>query len=206
MKGRLITFEGIEGSGKSTQVAYLADYLTKKGYAVVSTREPGGTTIGEALRALILHSEKEPVHPKTELFLYLADRAEHLQQIILPALEKGKIVLCDRFTDSTLIYQGYARGLSFPEMNTLLSFAADAVVPDMTFLLDLPVKKGRTRLKGRKEVNRLDREADPFHEKIRKGYLALAKKGPTRIHLINANADKETVFAQIQKVTDALLP
>jgi dTMP kinase len=204
MQGAFITFEGGEGSGKSTQLVRLADYLEKKGYPVVSTREPGGTAIGTGIRSLLLDGKQ--VAYKTELFLCLADRAQHLQEVILPALSAHKVVLCDRFTDSTLIYQGYARGLDFPEMKALLSYAAEAVVPDLTFLFDIDIKKGQSRLKGRKEKNRLDQETELFRQKVRQGYLALAKSGPSRIHLIHADQTENAIFLTIQKKIDAFLP
>ncbi len=206
MKGYFITFEGIEGSGKSTQMARLANYLGKKGYPVIQTREPGGTQIGKKIRSLLLAGEKDSVAPKTEFFLCLADRAQHLHEVILPALADCKVVLCDRFTDSTLIYQGYARGLLFSEMNALLAFAAEAAVPDRTFLLDIHVKKGLLRVQKRGGVNRLDRERSSFHQKVRKGYLALARLRPKRICLVHADQSEDRVFAQIQKGIDDLLP
>ena len=202
MKSALITFEGIEGSGKSTQIALLAGYLKGKGYPVVQTREPGGTKLGEAIRSLILHGADHAVSAKAEFFLYLADRAQHMQEVILPELRNNRIVLCDRFTDSTLIYQGYVREIGFPDLKMALSFAADAVVPDITFVLDMDVKKGLARLKGRKEKNRLDQESMAFHQKIRDGYLALVQQGQKRFHLIHADQNEADVFSQIQKVVD----
>lgn len=206
MKRFLVTFEGGEGSGKSTQLVRLADYLEKKGYPVVRTREPGGTKIGTKIRSLLLDEKTAGIGYKTELFLCLADRAQHLQEVILPALADHKVVLCDRFTDSTLIYQGYARGLDFPEMKVLLSYAAEAVVPDLTFLFDIDIKTGQSRLQGRKEKNRLDHETELFHQKVRQGYLALAKSGPSRIRLIHADQTENAIFSIVQKEIDAFLP
>ena len=206
MEGCLITFEGGEGSGKSTQLGHIADYLLKKGYPVIQTAEPGGTEVGKAIRALLLNGKHDPISSKAELLLYLADRAQHIEQVVRPALKDRKVILCDRFTDSTLIYQGYARGIDFSEMKSLLSFAADAVVPDLTLLLDIDVEKGLLRLKKRAEINRFDREPHAFHQKVRQGYLALAKQGPSRIRLIFADQTELSVFETIKKEVDALLP
>ena len=206
MNGLLITFEGGEGSGKSTQLTRLADYLEKKGYPVIKTREPGGTKMGAKIRSLLLSGNLGGMAYKTELFLCLADRAQHLHEMILPALADHKVVLCDRFTDSTLIYQGYARGLDFPEMKALLAYAAEGVVPDLTFLFDIDIKKGLSRIARRAERNRLDQEALPFHQKVRQGYLALAKNGPKRIRLISADQTETCIASKIKKEVDALLP
>ncbi len=184
----------------------LANYLEKKGYPVVQTRQPGGTRIGKEIRALLLDEKGGGIAPKTEFLLYLSDRAQHIHEVILPALKDGKVVLCDRFTDSTLIYQGYARALFFPEMNTLLAFAAESLVPDLTFLLDMSVKKSLLRVQGRASLNRLDRETNAFHQRVRKGYLALANQGPKRIRLVRADQTEDRVFAEIQKGIDGLLP
>jgi dTMP kinase len=205
MKGHLITFEGGEGSGKTTQLAHLACYLEKQGYPVVETREPGGTLIGEAIRSLVLYQKEVDCTSKAELFLYLADRAQHVSEVILPALADHKMVLCDRFTDSTLVYQGAARDLPLRKVQDMTRFAADGLKPNITFLLDVDVKKGLSRLKTRDEVNRLDLEPDSFHQKVREGYLALAKSEPERIHVINAGMSERRVFIEIRKMIDDLL-
>lgn len=205
MKGHLITFEGGEGSGKTTQLAHLARYLGKQGYPVVETREPGGTLIGEAIRSLVLYQKEVDCTPKAELFLYLADRAQHVSEVILPALADHQIVLCDRFTDSTIVYQGAARDLPLRKVLEMTRFAAEGLKPDMTFLLDVDVKKGLSRLKTRDEVNRLDLEPDSFHQKVREGYLALAKSEPERIHVINAGMNERRVSIEIRKIIDDLI-
>ena len=210
MKGHFITFEGGEGSGKTTQLALLADYLEDRGYPVVRTREPGGTKIGDGIRSLLLDAKNQEMDARTELFLYLASRAQHLKEVVRPALRDGKIVLCDRFTDATLVYQGAGRGLPKGEVERTARFASatgdeGALQPGLTFLLDIDVKKGLARLKGRGEINRLDREALPFHEAVRNGYLELAKKYPRRIFRIETDAGVEEISKKIREVADAFL-
>jgi dTMP kinase len=204
LKGFFITFEGGEGSGKTTQIARLTDYLQKKGHTVLQTREPGGTFAGEAIRSILLSGE-EDLAPKTELFLFLANRVQHLEEVIGPALENNEIVLCDRFSDSTLIYQGVARGLSFEAVEKIAHFATEGKEPDLTFLLDIDVKKGLSRLRSRTEINRLDLETEQFHQSVREGYLALAKKNSKRIRVIRADHSERLVFADIRKEVDALI-
>lgn len=210
MKGHFITFEGGEGSGKTTQLALLAGYLEGRGYPVVRTREPGGTKIGDGIRSLLLDAKNQEMDARTELFLYLASRAQHLKEVVRPALRDGKIVLCDRFTDATLVYQGAGRGLPEGEVEQIARFASatgdDASLqPDLTLLLDIDVGKGLARLKGRGEINRLDREALQFHEAVRKGYLDLAKKYPRRICKIETDAGVEEISKKIREVVDAFL-
>ncbi len=198
-KGVFITFEGIEGSGKSTHIALLASYLQEKEYPVCLTREPGGTKIGERLRNLILDLQHNEMDPKTELFLYLSSRAQHLAEVIRPALLDGKIILCDRFTDATLAYQGYGRALKPAVIRSIVEYAAQGIRPDLTFLLDVTVQEGLRRLHGRGLLNRLDAESLHFHEAVRKGYLTLAQREPKRFRVISTLADKDHVQAQIQK-------
>jgi dTMP kinase len=198
-KSVFITFEGIEGSGKSTHIALLASYLQEKGYPVCLTREPGGTKIGERLRDLILDLQHNEMDPKTELFLYLASRAQHLAEVIRPALLNGTIVLCDRFTDATLAYQGYGRTLKPAVIRSIVEYAAYGIRPDLTFLLDLTVQEGLRRLHGRGLLNRLDAEALHFHEAVRKGYLALARREPKRFRVISTLDDKDLVQTRIRK-------
>lgn len=206
MKGHFITFEGVEGSGKTTQMAILGHALETRGYPVVRTREPGGTKIGDAIRALILDSKNQIMDAKTEFLLYLASRAQHLKEVILPALAEGKIVLCDRFADATYAYQGYGRGLSKREIELIGRFVTGGLSPDLTLLLDIDVKKGLARLKGREEINRLDQEALQFHEAVREGYLHLAKKNPRRIWVIRTDASVEEIAKKIKEAVDAILP
>lgn len=204
LKGYFITFEGVEGSGKSTQIGLLADSLGKKGRPVVRTREPGGTKLGDGIRSLLLDSKNLEIDSKTELFLYLASRAQHLKEVILPALAQGKVVLCDRFTDATLVYQGDGRGLPEREVAQIAHFASGGLQPDLTLLLDIDVKKGLSRLKGRDEINRLDQETVDFHQAVRAGYLRLAERA-RRIRVISADASREEISAKIMEEVDALL-
>ena len=203
MKGHFITFEGVEGSGKTTQMAILGHSLEARGFPVVRTREPGGTKIGDAIRSLILDSRNQMMDSKTEFLLYLASRAQHLKEVILPALAEGKIVLCDRFSDATYAYQGYGRGLSKREIELIGRFVTGGLQPDLTLLLDIDVKKGLARLKGREEINRLDREALHFHEAVREGYLHLAKRNKRRIRVIRTDAGVEEIAKKIREAVDA---
>jgi len=200
-----ITFEGGEGSGKTTQVAILARHLAECGDDVVQTREPGGTMIGEAIRAVLFDERHRHMDVRAEIFLYLASRAQQVAEKIRPALAAGKVVLCDRFTDATSVYQGCGRGLSPDEIIPLLDFAAAGVTPDVTFLLDLDVSVGLARLSGRGDINRFDRETVTFHETIRQGYLALARQQPERIRVIHADADIDTVAKEIRAQADSLI-
>jgi len=200
-----ITFEGSEGSGKTTQVAILAHHLAARGQNVVQTREPGGTAIGEAIRAILFDERYCRMDARAEVFLYLASRAQQVAEKIRPALAAGNVVLCDRFTDTTSVYQGCGRGLSPDEIIPLLEFAAAGVIPDVTFLLDLDVSVGLARLAGRGNINRFDRETVAFHETIRQGYLALARRQPERIRVIHADADIDTVAKEIRAHTDSLI-
>ena len=194
-----ITFEGGEGSGKSTQIQLLAEVLEKRGVPSLTTREPGGTKIGERLRALILDLQHNEMDTRTELFLYLASRTQHLAEVIRPALLEGKIVLCDRFTDATLAYQGYGRALRPEAIRPIVRYAAQGTRPDLTLLLDVPVQEGLRRLHGRGLLNRLDAEAVHFHESVRKGYRALARREPGRFRVISTQAGTESVQARIRK-------
>ncbi|HNL91084.1 MAG TPA: dTMP kinase [Nitrospira sp.] len=204
-RGLFITLEGIEGSGKSTQGRLLGEYLRHQGYSTVETREPGGTPLAEKIRAALLDRAEEPVAAETEAFLVLAARRQHVIQVIEPALARGAIVLCDRFSDSTLAYQGYARGLDVSLLERLNRLATHAVTPDLTLLFDLPVATGLARRRSATETNRLDRESLRFHQKVRAGFLDLAKRHPRRMHIVSARASQETVArAVIRTVAPAL--
>lgn len=197
--GYLISFEGGEGSGKSTVLKLLSESLSEKGYNVVCTREPGGIEIAEQIRNVILDKKNVKMDGKTEALLYAAARRQHLVEKVIPELEKGSIVLCDRYIDSSLTYQGYARGLGMEEVFSINQFAIDGYMPDLTLYLDVSPKVGLSRIQkddGR-EVNRLDLESLEFHEKVREGYYKLLKQYPERIKLINAENDIETVFNDV---------
>lgn len=202
--GKFITFEGIEGCGKSTQITLLKGALQKRGYEVVVTREPGGSKIGDAIREILLNPRFNEMRPMTELLLYVAGRTQHYYQIILPALKKGKMVLCDRFADSTRAYQGAARAIEPKLIEHLHQIAIDSFKPDKTLLLDLSVKEGRQRIRKRK-LDRLEKEALAFHRRVRQGYLKLAKRESQRIRVIPAGAAVQTVHQNILKIILPLL-
>ena len=205
MKGLFITFEGIEGSGKTTQITRLATYLAQEGYPVVTTREPGGTHFGEQIRNVLLSVNTGKLCAETELFLYLASRTQHLHEIILPSLRTGKIVLCDRFSDATLAYQGSGRRLADGPVKKVVAYAAQGIQPDLTLLLDLDVEKGLSRVQYRGTSNRLDRESLQFHQRVRRGYLKLARSEPRRIRMVDASEGTEIVASIIQKKVSVIL-
>lgn len=178
-----VTFEGGEGSGKSTQARLLASRLEAEGQPVLLLREPGGTPLGEEVRRLLLQRE-HPLTAETELLLFLAARSELVRSVVRPALNAGRIVICDRFSDSTLAYQGYARGLDLEQVRTLNAFATGGLRPDLTVLLDLAVAAGRARTHGDNDA--FQREDNAFHERVRRGYLALAKEDPGRWLVLDA--------------------
>lgn len=196
-----ITFEGPEGSGKSTQIALLADSLRDMGKKVIVTREPGGTKLGEQLRELLLESEHVPA-ATTEAYLMTAARAEHVRTVIRPALERGEWVLCDRFFDSTLAYQGAGRGLDIGELRALQHLALCDLVPDRTYLLDIDVVDGLRRRRAVAERNRIDEEAVSFHERVAAWYRDEAAHDPGRWRVIDAGQPVESVS---QDITDDLL-
>lgn len=197
-KGLLITFEGIEGSGKTTQIKKLSRWFRARGLAVVETREPGGTPLANQIRSLLLDSGTRGMTPSMELFLYETARRDHVDEAIRPALESGKIVLCDRFTDATLAYQGYGRGLSLKMIEALNEIATGGIHPNLTFLFDLPVSKGLKRARQRnKKLDRLERESKNFHEKVRQGYLTLARKEKRKFRIIHAERTPNEIFAEL---------
>jgi dTMP kinase len=204
-RGLFITFEGIEGCGKSTQTRLLGEHLRGQGYVTVETREPGGTLLAEKVRAVLLDRASEPVAPETEAFLIFAARRQHVTQVIEPALSKGAIVLCDRFSDSTLAYQGYARGLSLSTLRSINRLATHAITPDLTLVLDLPVGTGLARRQSSANQNRLDRESIQFHRKVRAGFLDLAKHNPRRIKVISATADRDRVAGAVRQIIAPIL-
>ena len=201
-RGRLITLEGIEGSGKSTQIRHLAKVLTQRGYRVLQTREPGGTATAEAIRHILLTaSSKEPVTPEAEALLILAARCQHVTHLIRPALRRGTVVLCDRFADSTLAYQGFARGLDLHWLQTANEVATGGLTPDLTLVLDLPISVGLARRRAdRGQQNRLDRETERFHRTVRRGFLALAAQAPDRMRIVNANRSAQEVQDELTTI------
>ncbi|MDO5016230.1 MAG: dTMP kinase [Eubacteriales bacterium] len=195
-----VSFEGIDGVGKTANLDLLQDYLCKKGYEVERPREPGGTLVGEEIRQILLSGKDRSLAAETELLLFLAARAQICREVIAPALEAGKVVLCDRFMDSSVAYQGYGRGLDPELVQRLNQFAVGGVVPDLTILLDLPLENARARqgLRETEANNRMDAESDRFMDKVRQGFLTLAAQEPKRIKIIDAAGDLATVQAQIR--------
>lgn len=206
--GKLISFEGSEGSGKSTQIARLAAHLQKTHREVLSTREPGGTEIGEQIRNIIVHNSKgDEMSAETELLLFTAARAQLVREIIAPALARGAIVLCDRFLDSSTVYQGIGRNLAMDPVNQINRFAVGTVMPDVTIVLDVPTKVSLSRLKQRASdlPDRMERENVDFYEKVRTGYLLLAKGMPERFMVIDGTKDEDVVAKQIWTEVQARL-
>jgi len=201
-KGILITFEGSEGCGKSTQIRRLAKALQERGKEVVLLREPGGTPIGETIRHLLKHDEKAgAMTPEAELLLFAASRAQLVREVIEPAIARGAVVLCDRFLDSTTVYQGVARSLNLNDVAAINAFAVGKILPDLTLLLDLDAAEGRRRAAGRKgPLDRMEQEGDEFYQAVRQGYLKLALEHPQRIEIIRAEGTEEAVAASILAV------
>ena len=202
MKGILISFEGIEGTGKTIQSRLLSEYLVKKGYTVVLTEEPGGTHIGLKIRDLLLSVEHKEMTPITELLLYNASRAQHIKEVILPALKGGSFVITDRFTDSTVAYQGYGRRIDLSLIDLMEKIVTEGLKPDITLVLDLDVQTGLMRNKGINKTDRLELEDLEFHRRVRDGYLEIAAKDPGRIKLINASESKEQVHNKIVSIVE----
>jgi dTMP kinase len=198
--GRLITFEGIDGSGKTTQLRMLAQALSAAGYDVVTTREPGGTQLGKRIRAALLDGEPGSVDPLAELLLYAADRAQHIRQLVRPALQSGQIVLSDRFFDATVAYQGYGRGFPLDLVHQLNHLASEGLTPDLTLVYDLDVAAGLARTQERQTgltvelPDRLDREPQEFHQRVRDGYHALIAADPRRCRVVSAAGSIAEVF------------
>lgn len=203
--GRLFTFEGGEGAGKSTQIGELADYLRDTGYTVTTTREPGGTRVGEAIRAVLMGEYDAPMPAMSELLLMFAARAAHLAEVIEPALAAGEIVLCDRFTEASFAYQGAARGLGEAAVATLERLVQGERRPDGVLLLDLPVAQGLARARGRGAGNRFDHETVAFHERVRASYLARARANPGRYAVIDATAAPAAVGRAVIQAVEGWL-
>lgn len=191
--GKFITLEGIEGAGKSTHVAFIQDYLIKQGHKVLATREPGGTPASENIREVLLHHWDESISPNTELLLMFAGRAQHIQEVILPALNRGEWVICDRFTDASYAYQGYGRNIDLSHIRYLESWIQQGLAPDLTLLFDVPVDVGLKRAAARKAADRIEKEKEIFFERVRCGYLELAKSDPGRIHVVDASQPLDRV-------------
>jgi dTMP kinase len=198
MKGVFITFEGLDGSGKTTQIEKLNDYLIKEGYEVVLTIEPGGSPIGDKIRDILLDPENRGMSSKTELLLFEASRAELVSSVIKPAIDSGKIVICDRFFDSTLVYQGIARNLGIEKVYDMSLYATSGLKPDLTFLLALDAESSEHRLDSQqKKRDRIEHEEGSFKEKLQEGYLEVAKKFTERFTVIDASMDVYMIHQQI---------
>lgn len=202
--GLFVAFEGGDGAGKSTQADLLARWLSDRGHEVVRTREPGGTPLGRALRELVLHGEDGSVAPRAEALIFAADRAQHVATVVRPALGRGAVVVTDRYLDSSVAYQGAARELGHDEVRGLSLWAVEDLVPDLTVLLDVDPGQGRDR---RGTVHdRLEREDDTFHDRVRQGFLALAAREPDRYLVLDAGGPVEDLADQVRRRVRALLP
>jgi len=204
-KGLLITFEGGEGAGKSSHIASLKQALESRGHDVLVVREPGGTLVGEAIREILLSHDYEGMSPRTELLLYEAARAQIVDEVIKPALDVGMIVLCDRFYDSTSAYQGHGRGLDLEMIDRLNMSATDGLMPDCTILVDVPVEVGLSRASDVNDPDRLESAGRAFHEAVRNGFLALAQHNSDRIHIVDGDRDKESVYHDIETIVFEVL-
>ncbi len=203
MRGIFISIEGIEGTGKSTQATLLAKYLKEKGYEVAQTAEPGGTRISLRIRELLLSPESTDMEPMTELLLYNAARVQHIKEIVMPALLRGEVVITDRFSDSTMAYQGYGRGIGLDLIDSLDAVATGRLRPHLTILLDIDVETGLMRNREIQKRDRLELEDITFHEKVRKGFLGMAAKEQDRIRLVDCSGDIQAVHRKIVGIVDA---
>ncbi|HOD35074.1 MAG TPA: dTMP kinase [Syntrophales bacterium] len=210
--GLFITFEGIEGCGKTTQVRFAAEYLRKKGIAPVVTQEPGGTPLSDSIRRILLNRGGFRIGANAEVLLFAAARAQHVEEIILPALKDNRVVLCDRFSDATIVYQGYGRGIEIDAVRRVIDFAARSLTPDLTLLFDVPVELGLERAlrriskkKGPAPEDRFEQEGREFHRKIRQGYLDLAGQEPGRFRVLDGSRKIEEVHRDVCALIDAAL-
>ncbi|MBD1218936.1 MAG: dTMP kinase [Aphanizomenon flos-aquae Clear-A1] len=201
MSGKLIVFEGVEGCGKTTQMQLCFQWLESLNISVLLTREPGGTALGKDLRALLLEkSLSKPVGEITELLLYAADRAQHIEEELKPNLDTGKFILCDRYTDSTIAYQGYGRGLDMSLINNLNQIATGGLKSDITIWLDVDVEVGLSRKRGQTKLDRIEQETMDFHRRVQQGYTELAVSNPSRIVKIDGNYNQDIVQKNIQEI------
>jgi dTMP kinase len=206
-RGMFLSFEGGEGSGKSVQASLLAETLSRRGHDAVLTREPGGTAAGERIREIVLHAQEIALSPEAQVLLYSTARAQNVREVILPALEAGKIVIADRFFDSTLAYQGYGHGVPLDRIREVTALACGDLVPDRTFLLDIPVDKGlaRSGWRAQSKWDRFEVLDAAFHERVRDGYRRLAASEPKRWVVIDADRDERSIAADVQRELHVLL-
>lgn len=201
-KGFLINLEGPEGSGKTTHIRPLVDHLRGLGCTIYPTREPGGTSIGEQIRSIIHSYNNSEMHPRTETLLYQSARAQIVEQVLIPKLTNGEIILLDRFYDSTLAYQGYGHQQDIGEIKQLINYATGGLTPDMTVLMDVDVEIGLSRKKDAGEMNRMDSLPIEFYQRVRQGYLELSKADPKRWLIVDANKSREEVYRELERVID----
>jgi dTMP kinase len=208
--GKLITWEGLDGSGKSTQLAIESERLRRKGFRVTATREPGGTAVGQQVRVIVLHAPRGSVTPLTELALMFAARAQHIEEVILPALQAGDVVLCDRFTDSSLAYQGYGRGIPLEAILGLETMLCQGVRPDLTLILEIDPETGARRSGQRNRAasdpdTRFEQEGIEFFERVRRGYREIAQQEPARVRLVDGQGSIAEVHERVRQVVDEFL-
>jgi dTMP kinase len=207
VRGRFITFEGVEGVGKSTQIARAAEHLRRRGIEPIVTREPGGTALAEKLRDLVLERGHGAVSPTAELLIMFAARASHVAEVIRPALARGRCVLCDRFTDATEAYQGGGRGVNAAWIRELARIAHPRLSPDLTLLFDAPAEVALTRLSGRGAArDRIEAENAAFFDRVRRSYLAIAAREPERVHVVDATRPESGVAREVARLLDTVLP
>ena len=208
--GAFLTFEGVDGSGKTTQLRRLAERLEAEGHSVVRAQEPGGTRVGVEIRKILLDAASADLRAIPELLLYFASRAQNVEEVILPALEAGRIVLADRFTDASMAYQGYGRGLGEEMVSTLQRIACHGLQPELTFVIDIDVGTSLTRAQGRNlhaavDESRMEREAAEFHHRVRQGYLEISRRDPRRVMLIDGRRTPDEIAAEIWSLTEGFL-
>ncbi|MFS1510869.1 dTMP kinase [Chengkuizengella sp. SCS-71B] len=211
MNGLFITFEGPDGSGKTTQIQQLSNTLIKLGYDVITTREPGGTRISDLLRNILLSTEYKEMKDQTEVLLYAASRSQHVHEVIIPALQQNKIVLCDRYIDASIAYQSVGLGIDQKTIKGINHFASSGLQPTRTYMMDVSVKESKTRLsqrinkKGEIILDRIEQKAHDYHKKVREGFLEIANENPDRVYLINANQPIDVISEEILKDMTILL-
>jgi dTMP kinase len=201
-----ISFEGPEGSGKTSQLPFLQEHLQKAGYNVICTREPGGTSIGDQIREVLLSNLNTEMHPRTEILLFQASRSQLVEEFIIPHLNQGDIVLCDRYADSTIAYQGYGHKVDLDKLHAIVEFATGGLVPDLSILLDIEVETGLKRRHKDGDINRLDAFVLEFHQRVRDGYHELVRNNPERWVVIDANRDFDEIQQELRRVIIEKLP